>query len=239
MPTSQNPRTNRLLAVLPEAELRTLLPHFELFKISLGEVLYEPGQPIRHVYFPTSAIVSILYELKDGASAEIAIVGNEGVVGVSLFMGGTSSSSRAVVLSSGVCFRVKAAFFKTEFDHSLPLMHLLLRFTQAYITQMSLTAVCNRHHSIDQRLCRLLLLSLDRLISNQLVMTQDLIANLLGVRREGVSCEALKLQNAGLIKYSRGRITVIDRAGIEARSCECYGVVKKEYDRLLPPIIAI
>jgi CRP-like cAMP-binding protein len=237
MPKSKEPKTNRLLAALPDTEFRTLLPQLEFVKLPLGEVLYESGKPIRHVYFPTSAIVSILYELKDGESAEIAIVGNEGIVGISLFMGGVSSPSRAVVQSAGTGFRVKADFFKAEFDRSLPLMHLLLRFTQAFIIQMSLTAVCNRHHSIDKQLCRWLLLSLDRLVGNELVMTQDLIANMLGVRREGVSLEALKLQKAGLITYTRGRITVIDRPGLEERSCECYSVVKKEYDRLLPPTI--
>jgi len=234
----KDPKINRLLAALPDTELRTLLPHLEFVKMPLGSVLYESGRSIQYVYFPTTAIVSILYELKDGASAEIAIVGNEGIVGISLFMGGESTPSRGVVQSAGYGFRVKADFFKTEFDRSLPLMHLLLRFTQAFITQMSLTAVCNRHHSIDKQLCRWLLLSLDRLVGDELVMTQDLIANMLGVRREGVSLEALKLQKAGLITYTRGRITVIDRPGLELRSCECYRVVKTEYDRLLPPRIA-
>jgi len=239
MPKSNEPKTNRLLAALPDTEFRTLLSQLELIKLPLGEVLYESGKPIRYVYFPTSAIISILYELKDGGSAEIAIVGNEGIVGISLFMGGDSTPTRAVVQSAGAGFRIKANFFKTEFDHSLPLMHLLLRFIQAFIAQMSLTAVCNRHHSIDKQLCRWLLLSLDRLAGDELVMTQDLIANMLGVRREGVCLEALKLQKAGLITYTRGRITVIDRPGLEARSCECYEVVKKEYERLLPPTIAI
>ena len=234
----KDPKTNRLLAALPEHDWQILLPELEFVKLPLGTVLYESGKIISHVYFPTTAIISLLYELKDGASAEIAIVGNEGIVGISLFMGGESTTSRAVVQSAGKGFRIKADFFKKEFDRSIPLMHLLLRFTQALITQMSLTAVCNRHHSIDKQLCRWLLLSLDRLNSDELVMTQDLIANMLGVRREGVSIEALKLQKAGLIAYTRGRITVIDRVGLEQRSCECYDVVKREYDRLLPATIA-
>jgi CRP-like cAMP-binding protein len=193
----------------------------------------------RHVYFPTSAIVSLLYVLEDGASAEIAVVGLEGVVGVSLFMGGGSTPSRAVVQSAGHGFRLSSQIMKEEFNRSGPVMHLMLRYTQALITQMSQTAVCNRHHSLDQQLCRWLLLSLDRLRGSELIMTQELIANMLGVRREGVTEAALKLQRAGLISYARGHITVLDRPGLEKRTCECYGVIKKEYDRLLPAIIAV
>jgi len=205
----------------------------------LGQVLYESGRTLSHVYFPTTAIVSLLYVMEDGASAEIAVVGNEGVVGISLFMGGESTPSRAVVQSAGHALRLKAHLIKQEFEQAGPAMHLLLRYTQALITQMAQTAVCNRHHSLDQQLCRWLLLSLDRLQGNELVMTQELIANMLGVRREGVTEGALKLQKLGLIRYSRGRITVLDRPGLENRTCECYAVVKKEYDRLLPDRVAI
>jgi CRP-like cAMP-binding protein len=191
-----------------------------------------------HVYFPTSTIVSLLYVMENGASAEIAVCGNEGIVGISLFMGGGSTPSRAVVQSAGEGFRMSAHAMKEEFNRAGPVMHLLLRYTQALITQMAQTAVCNRHHSLDQQLCRWLLLSLDRLPGNDLVMTQELIANMLGVRREGVTEGALKLQKAGLIQYARGRITVLDRKGLEKRTCECYAVVKKEYDRLLPHRLA-
>ena len=204
----------------------------------LGQVLYESGEALPFVYFPTTAIVSLLYVLENGSSAEIAVVGNEGIVGVSLFMGGGSTPSRAVVQSAGVGFRLNAQSMKKEFELAGPVMHLLLRYTQALITQMSQTAVCNRHHSLDQQLCRWLLLSLDRLQGAELVMTQELIANMLGVRREGVTEGAVKLQDAGLIRYARGRITVMDRDGLEARTCECYSVVKREYDRLLPPKLA-
>ncbi len=204
----------------------------------LGEVMYEAGATLRHVYFPTTSIVSLLYVMEDGASAEIAVVGNEGLVGVSLFMGGGSTPSRGVVQSAGKGYRLSARIMKDEFDRAGPVLHLLLRYTQALITQMSQTAVCNRHHSLDKQLCRWLLLSLDRLQGNELVMTQELIANMLGVRREGVTEGALNLQKAGLIKYARGHITVLDRKGLERRSCECYAVVKKEYDRLLPPKLA-
>ena len=204
----------------------------------LGHVLYEAGGTLTHVYFPTTAIVSLLYVMESGASAEIAVVGNEGIVGISLFMGGNSTPSRAVVQSAGSGFRLKARVMKDEFDKAGPVLHLLLRYTQALITQMAQTAVCNRHHSLDQQLCRWLLLSLDRLQGNELVMTQELIANMLGVRREGVTEGALKLQKAGLIRYSRGHITVLDRQGLEQRSCECYAVVKKEYSRLLPSKLA-
>ncbi len=204
----------------------------------LGQVVYEAGSTLSHVYFPTTAIVSLLYVMESGASAEIAVVGNEGIVGISLFMGGESTPSRAVVQSAGSAFRLKAQLMKDEFDKAGPVLHLLLRYTQALITQMSQTAVCNRHHSLDQQLCRWLLLSLDRLQGNELVMTQELIANMLGVRREGVTEGALKLQKAGLIRYARGHITVLDREGLETRSCECYAVVKKEYGRLLPEQLA-
>lgn len=233
-----NAKKNKLLAVLPDSEWQNLLPHIEWVDLPLGKVIYESGSTMSHVYFPTTAIVSLLYVMENGSSAEIAVVGNEGIVGISLFMGGESTTSRAVVQSAGEGFRVNAKFLKTEFNRSVPLMHLLLRYTQALITQMSQTAVCNRHHSMDQQLCRWLLLSLDRLPGNELVMTQELIANMLGVRREGVTEEALKLQKAGLIRYVRGHITVLDRLGLEKRSCECYAVVKKEYDRLLPKTIS-
>lgn len=209
------------------------LPQLEPVTLPLGKVLYESGGVQSHVYFPTTAIVSLLYVMENGASAEIAVVGNEGVVGISLFMGGESTTSRAVVQSAGRAFRLSAAVMKDEFNRA-PVLHLLLRYTQALITQMAQTAVCNRHHTLDQQLCRWLLLSLDRLESNELVMTQELIANMLGVRLEGVTEGALKLQKAGLIRYARGHIHVLDREGIERRSCECYAVVKKEYDRLLP-----
>ena len=225
---------NHLLDALPEDDYQRLESHLELLAMPLGEVLYEPGTTMRYVYFPTSAIVSLLYVMEDGASAEIAIVGNEGMLGISLFMGGESTPSRAVVQSAGHGFRLRAQLLKDEFGRFGPTMHLLLRYTQALITQMSQTAVCNRHHSVDQQLCRWLLLSLDRLATNELSMTQELIANMLGVRREGVTEAARKLQAAGLISYRRGRITVLDRPRLEIRACECYQVVKTEFDRLLP-----
>jgi CRP-like cAMP-binding protein len=228
------PRTNRLLAALPESEWQRWLPELESVAMPLGQVLYESGATLSHVYFPTTAIVSLLYVMENGSSAEIAVVGNEGIVGISLFMGGESTPSRAVVQSAGSGFRLKAQLVKNEFNRGGPVLHLLLRYTQALITQMAQTAVCNRHHSLDQQLCRWLLLSLDRLENNELVMTQELIANMLGVRREGVTEAALKLQLDGLIRYARGRITVLDRKGLEKRTCECYAVVKREYDRLLP-----
>jgi CRP-like cAMP-binding protein len=234
MSAASSPQSNHLLAALPESALQRWLPELEVVDMPLGSVLYESGGALSHVYFPTTAIVSLLYVMEDGASAEIAVVGNEGIVGISLFMGGQSTPSRAVVQSAGKGFRLTAPLMKAEFDRAGSVLHLLLRYTQALITQMAQTAVCNRHHSLDQQLCRWLLLSLDRLEGNQLVMTQELIANMLGVRREGVTEGALKLQNAGLIRYARGRITVLDRGGLEKRSCECYAVVKKEYDRLLP-----
>jgi CRP-like cAMP-binding protein len=226
--------SNQLLAALPNLVSTRWLAHLEDVELSLGQVLYESGGTLSHVYFPTTAIVSLLYVMENGASAEIAVVGNEGIVGISLFMGGESTPSRAVVQSAGRGLRLKAQVMKDEFNKAGPVLHLLLRYTQALITQMAQTAVCNRHHSLDQQLCRWLLLSLDRLQGDELVMTQELIANMLGVRREGVTEGALKLQQAGLIRYARGRITVLDRGGLEKRTCECYAVVKAEYDRLLP-----
>jgi CRP-like cAMP-binding protein len=231
-------RENSLLAALPDPEWRRWEPLLEQVEMPLSQILYEPGATLTHVYFPTTSIVSLLYVLEDGASAEIAVVGNEGLVGVSLFMGGESTPSRAVVQSAGHGFRLKAQLMKDEFNRAGPVLHLLLRYTQALITQMSQTAVCNRHHTLDQQLCRWLLLSLDRLQGNELTMTQELIANMLGVRREGVTEAAGKLQHAGLISYARGHIRVLDRARLEERTCECYAVVKNEYDRLLPQKIA-
>ena len=238
MAHASDPKHNHLLAALPAPDRERWLPNLEIIDMPLGEVLYEAGGTLTHVYFPTTAIVSLLYVMANGASAEIAVVGNEGIVGISLFMGGESTPSRAVVQSAGKGFRLEAQPLKDEFNRGGPVLHLLLRYTQALITQMSQTAVCNRHHSLDQQLCRWLLLSLDRLSGNELVMTQELIANMLGVRREGVTEGALKLQQAGLIQYARGRITVLDRKGLEKRTCECYAVVKKEYDRLLPALLA-
>jgi len=231
---SRSPKDNRLLASLPRATYDKLLPLLEPAPLPLGMALYESGGAQGYVYFPTTAIVSLLYVLENGASAEIAITGNEGLVGISLFMGGETTPSRAVVQSAGTGYRLRASVMKKEFESDGDLQHLLLRYTQALITQMAQTAVCNRHHSVDQQLCRWLLLSLDRLPSNELAMTQELIANILGVRREGVTEAAGKLQEAGLIHYTRGHITVLDRPKLEARVCECYAVVKKEMDRLLP-----
>jgi len=229
-----DPRRNQLLAALPDAEWQSWSSQLEWVDMPLGQVLYESGRTLSHVYFPVTSIVSLLYVMEDGASAEIAVVGREGVIGISLFMGGESTPSRAVVQSAGRGIRLPASFIKAEFNRAGPVMHLLLRYTQALITQMAQTAVCNRHHALDQQLCRWLLLSLDRLDGPDLVMTQELIANMLGVRREGVTEAALKLQTMGLIRYVRGRISVLDRPGLEKRTCECYAVVKKEYDRLLP-----
>lgn len=229
-----DPRKNHLLAVLPDADWLRLQPHLECVDMPLGQVIYESGTTLKHVYFPITSIVSLLYVMEDGASAEIAVVGNEGIVGISLFMGGDSTPSRAVVQSAGQGYRLKAQLLKEEFNLAGPVMHVLLRYTQALITQMAQTAVCNRHHSLEKQLCRWLLLSLDRLDGRELRMTQELIANMLGVRREGVTEAALKLQKLGLISYARGRILVHNRAGLEARTCECYSVVKREYDRLLP-----
>jgi len=235
---SDDPRKNQLLAALPDTEWQRWLPHLEYVDLPLGKVIYESGATLSHVYFPTTAIVSLLYVMENGASAEIAITGNEGIVGISLFMGGESTPSRAVVQSAGHAFRLRSQVIKEEFNRA-PVLHLLLRYTQALITQMAQTAVCNRHHTLDQQLCRWLLLSMDRLQGNELVMTQELISNMLGVRREGVTESALKLQNAKLIRYARGRITVLDRPRLEERSCECYAVVKREYERLLPAELAV
>lgn len=234
MANTPGPRQNHLLDALPAAERNRIFPHLELVPMALGQVVCEPGMPMHHVYFPTTAIISLLYVLEDGASAEIAVVGNEGIVGVSLFMGGETTTSRAVVQSAGYAYRLTAQLLKDVFFLAGPMQLLLLRYTQALLTQMSQTAVCNRHHRLDQQLCRWLLLSLDRLESNELIMTQELIANMLGVRREGVTEAAGDLQRAGLMQYRRGKITVLDRPGLEARVCECYRVVKTEFERLLP-----
>jgi len=239
--TRHDPRQNRLLAALPPADYERLRPSLEYVDLPLGLVLYESGGRLDYVYFPLDSIISLLYVMEDGASAEIAVTGHEGLVGIALFMGGETTPSRAVVQSGGSAYRLKARVLKKEFDCGGEMQHLALRFTQALITQMAQTAVCNRHHSVLQQLCRWLLLSLDRLPSNQLTMTQELIANMLGVRREGVTEAAGILQQAGLITYRRGRITVVDRPKLEIRVCECYAVVKTEYDRLLctPSLTAI
>jgi CRP-like cAMP-binding protein len=236
MPTAQSARQNYLLAALPGIEYERLVGDLQLTPMPLGDVLYESGSQLGHVYFPTTSIVSLLYVMED-ASAEIAVVGNEGIIGVALFMGGETTPSRAVVQSAAYAYRLKGELLKREFTRSAAMQQLLLRYTQALLTQMAQTAVCNRHHSVDQQLCRWLLLSLDRLVSNELMMTQGLIANMLGVRREGVTEAAGKLQDAGLIHYSRGHITVLDRPRLEARACECYKVVKTEFDRLLPSVV--
>jgi CRP-like cAMP-binding protein len=229
-----DPKSNHLLAAMPATEWDRFAPHLTLVPLSLGDVIYEPGREQPWVYFPTDSIVSLLYVMKDGSSAEIAIVGNEGLVGISLFMGGNTTPSRAVVQSAGHAFRMRAEFIRDEFHLAGPVQFLFLRYTQALLTQMGQTAVCNRHHGVDQQLCRWLLMSLDRLSSNELTMTQELIANMLGVRREGVTEAAGKLQRAGVISYSRGQIRVLDRARLEQMACECYEVVKKEFARLLP-----
>ncbi|WP_191488813.1 Crp/Fnr family transcriptional regulator [Pseudomonas sp. FEN] len=228
------PQQNHLLAALPVDALERLLPCLQLIPLPLGKVLYESGDALRHVYFPTDAIISLLYVMESGASAEISVVGNEGLIGIAVFMGGESTPSRAIVQSAGHAFRLPGQRLKDEFNRHGEMLQLMLRYTQALMTQMAQTAVCNRHHSIDQQLCRWLLLSLDRLQDNQLTMTQELIANMLGVRREGVTDAAGKLQRQGVIEYSRGHIKVLDRAKLEQLSCECYAVVKKETDRLLP-----
>jgi CRP-like cAMP-binding protein len=233
-PTLPHPLQNHLLAALPADVQQRLLLHLEPIELPLGKVLYESGDTLRHVYFPTDSIVSLLYVMESGASAEIAVVGNEGLIGVAVFMGGESTPSRAVVQSAGHAFRLPGQRLVDEFERHGEMLLLMLRYTQSLITQMAQTAVCNRHHSVDQQLCRWLLLSLDRLSGNQLNMTQELIANMLGVRREGVTEAAGKLQKLGLIEYSRGRITVLDRHGVETLTCECYAVVKRESDRLLP-----
>jgi CRP-like cAMP-binding protein len=238
MNASTNPRNNQLLAALPQEQWQRWLPHLEQVNLPLAQVLYEPGGTLSHVYFPTTAIVSLLYVMQNGESAEIAVVGNDGVVGVSLFMGGDSTSSRALVQSAGGAYRLTARLMKDEFDRAGPVLHLFLRYTQALITQMVQTAACNRHHSLDQQLCRWLLLSLGRLRGTEMVMTQTLIAHMLGVPLAGATEGALKLEAAELIAYTHGRIRVLDRAGLEKRTCECYAVVKKEYDRLLPHQLA-
>ncbi len=232
-----NPRLNGLLAALPDVDFERWLPQLEWVAMPLGQVLYPQGRPPSHAYFPTSSLVALLYEMENGATSEIAVVGNEGMVGVALFMGGGATPSRAAVQSAGEGFRLPAQVMTSEFDRSPHVAKLMLRFTQALIAQMSQTAACNRHHSLVQQLCRWLLLSLDRLPGTELHMTQELIASMLGVRREGVTEAARKLQKDGLIHYARGHITVLDRPGLEHRSCECYGVVKREYDRLLPPAV--
>ena len=234
MSALHSPRQNHLLAALPDAVYERLLPHLALVPMPLGHVVYTSGAELPYLYFPTSCIVSLVYVMANGASAEIAVTGFEGLLGVSLFLGGLTTPNQAVVQSGGHAYRIGADVIKKEFDQGGPVQHLLLLYTQALIAQMAQTAVCNRHHSLDQQLCRWLLLSLDRLRSGELKMTQELIANMLGVRRQGVVEAAGKLHKAGLIDYQRGRINILDRAGLEARVCECYGVVKHEYDRLLP-----
>jgi CRP-like cAMP-binding protein len=233
MPAFDDPRKNRLLAALPESEWTQWRPHLEPVELTLGQVLSEPDSKFTHVYFPINSIISLLYVTAEGDSAELAVVGHEGILGVAVFMGGETTRSRAIVQSAGCAVRLDGRVIMNGFKRAGPVMHLLLRYTQALITQMSQTAVCNRYHSVDQQLCRWLLLSLDRLQSNELVMTQELIANMLGVRREGVTEAAGRLHKTGIIQYQRGRITVLDRGALEKRTCECYGVVKKEYDRLL------
>ena len=235
MSSVRSAKQNHLLAALPAEDYERLAPDLDPIPMPLGWSVYESGGPQRYIYFPIDAIVSLLYVLADGDSTELGVVGNDGLVGISLFMGGETTPSRAVVQSAGHGYRVRASALKAEFGRGGALNHLLLRYTQALITQMTQTAVCNRHHTVDQQLCRWLLLSLDRLPSNELVMTQELIADMLGVRREGVTEAAGSLQAAGLIQYHRGRITVLDRPKLEARVCECYKVVRRETDRLLPP----
>jgi CRP-like cAMP-binding protein len=230
------PNQNHLLAALLDAEFDRLAPHLELIPMRLGDLLYDSGGKLQHVYFPTTSIVSLLYVLENGGSSEIAGVGNEGILGISLFMGGNTTPSRAVVQTGGFGYRLKSHILMEEFNRAGPVMRLLLRYTQALLTQMSQTAVCNRHHTLDQQLCRWLLLTLDRLPTNELTMTQELIAGMLGVRREGVTEAAGKLQNLGFIRYRRGHITVLDRAGLNSNVCECYGVVKKEFARLLSDV---
>jgi CRP-like cAMP-binding protein len=229
-----SPRENHILEALSADERERVFPQLTLVPMPLGAVLYESGDALRHIYFPTSSIVSLLYVMQDGASAEIAVVGNEGAIGVALFMGGETTPSRAIVQSAGFAYRLAGDCLKQEFNRHGHMMHVLLRYTQALITQMAQTAVCNRHHTVDQQLCRWLLLSLDRLSSSELTMTQELIANMLGVRREGVTQAAGRLQEQGVIRYRRGSITVLDRPKLEELCCECYAVVKKETDRLLP-----
>ena len=236
MAQTHNPNQNHLLAALPAADFERIAAHLEPAPLALGQMLYEPDEQLKHAYFPTTAIVSLHYVMASGASAESAGVGNEGMVGISLFMGGDTTSSSAVVQTAGHGYRLERRLLKQEFDRGGVLQRLLLRYTQALVTQMSQTAVCNRHHAVEQQLCRWLLLTLDRLPSNELVMTQELVAGMLGVRREGITEIAGQLQQAGIIRYLRGHISVLDRKGLEARACECYGVVKKELDRLLTEV---
>ena len=238
MEAPHSPLQNHLLAALPGDEFARLLPNLEWVPMRLGQVLYESGVQMGYVYFPTTCVSSLLYVMENGVSAEIAVVGNEGLVGISLFMGGETTPSRAIVQSAGYAYRLKGALLKDEFYRGGPMQRLLLRYTQALLTQITQTLVCNRHHSLDQQFCRWLLLSFDRLPTNQLVMTQELIANMLGVRREGVTEVAGNVQRAGLIEYHRGCITALDRTGLEARVCECYAVVRKEFERLLPDVVA-
>jgi len=237
MPSTHSPNQNRLLASLPEAEFKRLSPHLGLVPLALGTMLYEPGGQMQHAYFPTTAIVSLHYVMESGASAETAGVGNEGVVGISLFMGGNTTPSSAVVQIAGHAYRLDGRLLKEEFDRAGLAQHLLLRYTQALMTQMSQTAACNRHHTVEQQLCRWLLLTLDRMATNELVMTQELVANMLGVRREGITEAAGRLQQAGIISYRRGHIAVLERSGLETRACECYAVVKKELARLLSDVL--
>ena len=236
MSTAPSPNQNHLLGALPTAEFERLAAHLKLVPMPLGEILYEPGEQLQHAYFPTTAIVSLHYVMESGASAESAGVGNEGVVGIALFMGGDTTPSSAVVKTAGHAYRLERKLLKQEFDRSGLLQRLLLRYTQALITQMTQTAACNRHHSVEQQLCRWLLSTLDRLPSNELIITQDLVASMLGVRREGITEAAGKLQHAGFIRYRRGHIAVLDRAGLETRTCECYAVVRKEMGRLLADV---
>ena len=237
MPAPQNPNQNHLLAALPTAEFERLAPHLESVEMLLGDVLYESGGLLQHVYFPTTAILSLHYVMENGSSSEIAGVGNEGILGISLFMGGNTTPSRAVVQTGGQGYRLKAPLMMQEFKRAGLMQQLMLRYTQALITQMSQTAACNRHHSLVQQLCRWLLLTLDRMPTNELVMTQELVASMLGVRREGVTEAAGKLQQAGVIRYRRGHITVLERSRLESQVCECYAVVKKEFARLLPDVL--
>jgi CRP-like cAMP-binding protein len=236
MPSPPSPNQNHLLAALPTAEFERLARHLEPVAMALGQILYEPGSQLQHAYFPTTAIVSLHYVTESGASAETAGVGNEGVVGISLFMGGDTTPSSAVVQTAGHAYRLERSLLKEEFNRGGLMLRLLLRYTQALITQMNQTAACNRHHSLEQQLCRWLLLTLDRLPSNELVMTQELVASMLGVRREGITEAAGNLQRAGLIRYRRGHISVLERPGLEAAACECYSVVKKELGRLLSDV---
>ncbi|MDB5973327.1 MAG: Crp/Fnr family transcriptional regulator [Nevskia sp.] len=236
---STQPQKNRLLVCLPDAEQERLSPHLELVSMKLGQVVYEAGDTLLYAYFPIDCIISLLYVMEDGDAAETAMVGNEGIVGVSLFMGGEATTGRAIVQNNGHAFRLKAQVLKKEFERAGPLRHLLLRYTQALMTQMTQTAVCNKHHSVPQQLSRWLLFGLDRLPNNKIKMTQGLVANMLGVRREGVTDATGVLQSAGLISYSQGKFMVLDRPRLEQEVCECYAVVKREFDRLLPDVMAI